>query len=62
MRADRIEELSQAGKAFPLLADLAPKQLSKLLALAEQRSFEQGEIIFGEGARRNACFDRLRVT
>jgi CRP/FNR family transcriptional regulator, cyclic AMP receptor protein len=56
MRANRIEELERATEAYPLFADLAPEQLSKLLAIAEDRSFDQGEIIFSEGARSEYLF------
>lgn len=56
MRANHIKELERAAEAYPLLADLAPEHLSKLLAIAEGRSFQQGEIIFGEGARSERLF------
>ena len=56
MRANRIEELERATAAYPLLADLRPEHLAKLLEIAEERSFDKGEIIFGEGARSECLF------
>jgi hypothetical protein len=60
VKANRIEEMERAAESYPLLADLAAEQLSKLLAIAEEQSFEEGEIIFAEGARvRASLFDRI---
>ena len=56
MRVNRIEELERAAQTYPLFADLPPEQLSKLLAVAEERSFDDGEIIFVEGARSECLF------
>jgi CRP/FNR family cyclic AMP-dependent transcriptional regulator len=56
MRANRIEELERAAEAYPLLANLAPEQLSKVLTIAEERSFDEGEIIFSEGVRSECLF------
>jgi CRP/FNR family transcriptional regulator, cyclic AMP receptor protein len=56
VKANRIEAFERAAETYPFLADLSPEQLSKLLANAEERSFEQGEIIFGEGAKSEWLF------
>lgn len=56
MRVNPIQELERATIAYPLLADLPAEDLSKLLELAEQREFEQDEIIFGEGAKSECLF------
>ncbi|MBV8550603.1 MAG: cyclic nucleotide-binding domain-containing protein [Acidobacteriaceae bacterium] len=53
---NRIEELARAAEAYPLLADLRPEHLAKLVEIAEERSFEQDEIIFGEGATSECLF------
>jgi CRP-like cAMP-binding protein len=39
-----------------MLADLPPEQLPKLLAIAEERWFEENEIIFPEGAKSEYLF------
>lgn len=51
MRANHIEEFGRAARTYPLLADLPPEHIPKLLEVAEERNYEQGEIIFPEGAK-----------
>lgn len=45
------DEFVKAAQADRLLSDLEPRQLKKLLPLAEERRFEANEIVFLEGAR-----------
>lgn len=56
MRVNTIEELERASQAYPLLVDLKPEFLMKLFEIAEERSFETNEIIFGEGAQSKFLF------
>lgn len=56
MRANRIEELTRSAEKYPLLADLPPEHIPKLLAIAEERWFEENEIIFTEGAGSERLF------
>jgi CRP-like cAMP-binding protein len=56
MRANRIDELARTTEKYPLLADLPADYLPKLLEIAEERWFEENEIIFPEGARSKYLF------
>ncbi|MBV9085480.1 MAG: hypothetical protein JOZ62_22625 [Acidobacteriaceae bacterium] len=39
MRANRIQELDRTKEAYPMLAELPPEHLRKLLQVAEERDF-----------------------
>src|SRR6476646_5169520 len=56
MRINPIEALDRAVETYPLLADLSAEHLPELLAIAEERGFEQDEIIFGEGEKSERLF------
>ena len=56
MRVNRIQELHRAKEAYPLLAELPLEHLPKLLELAEERDFEQGEIMLIEGDKSECLF------
>jgi len=56
MRVNRIEELARTTENYPFLADLPSDCLPKLLEIAEERWFEENEIIFPEGARSKHLF------
>jgi hypothetical protein len=43
VKANRIAEMERAAESYPLLADLAAEELSKLPAIAEEQSFEAVE-------------------
>lgn len=56
MRVNRIQELARATEGYPLLGDIPKEHLRKLLELAEERDYEQDEIIFREGAESECLF------
>ena len=56
MRVNQAEALECAARAYPLLADLPPNFLTKLLEIAEERKFTRNEIIFGEGGKSECLF------
>jgi len=56
MRVNRIEELAQATQNYSLLAELPREHVRKLLEIAEERNYEQDEIIFLEGAKSEFLF------
>jgi CRP/FNR family cyclic AMP-dependent transcriptional regulator len=43
------EEFFEMAQAYRLLSELDPKQLRKLLPLAEEQQFHAGQVIFQEG-------------
>jgi CRP-like cAMP-binding protein len=43
------EQFLQMAHAYRLLSELDPRQLRKLLPLAQERHFDKGQIIFKEG-------------
>jgi CRP/FNR family cyclic AMP-dependent transcriptional regulator len=45
------EQFLYVARAYRLLSELEPRQLRKLLPLAEERQFSPGEVIFKEGDR-----------
>jgi CRP-like cAMP-binding protein len=56
MRVDRIEELARTAEKYPLLADLPPEHLPKLLEIAEERWFMENELIFPEDVNSERLF------
>jgi CRP-like cAMP-binding protein len=56
MRANRIEELGRAAQTYSLLAKLSQEHVRKLLAIAEERNYDQDELIFPEGAKSEFLF------
>lgn len=45
------EQFLYVARAYRLLSELEPRQLRKLLPLAEERQYSPGEVIFKEGDR-----------
>jgi CRP-like cAMP-binding protein len=51
MRENRIDELARTTQSYPLLADLPREHLRKLWEIAEERNYEQDQLIFPEGVK-----------
>jgi CRP/FNR family transcriptional regulator, cyclic AMP receptor protein len=45
------EEFLEMARAYRLISELEPRQLRKLLPLAEEKEFKAGHVIFREGDR-----------
>ena len=51
IRENRIDELARTTQSYPLLADLPREHLRKLWEIAEERNYEQDQLIFPEGVK-----------